>query len=174
MIAFSFVICILISLKSTDAIPLLESERSIPSEDGQSNFNMANCPVIGSIMSLTLKADEISDLGSVYNYDGVVFHDDDKEAGYLAVGCQRSSFITDLYGKNAGTCSFELLLIEPDDTFIGTLIAVGSAIFDENGISARVTITGGDGCLLGKIGHIDIGHNRLNTYFMHLGLSSNT
>merc|ERR1712151_997806 len=136
--------------------------------------NMANCPVIGSNMSFALKADEIADLGNIYNYDGVVLHDDEKEAGYLAVGCQRSSFITDLYGKTAGTCSFELLLVEADDAFIGTLIAVGSAIFDEKGISARVTITGGDGCLLGKIGHIDIGYNRLNAYFIHLGLSRDT
>ena len=141
MILFFIVVCIFTELTHTNAIPLLETERLEPNGE-EAKFHM-DCPQIGSTLSFALQADEIAELNDIYNYDGSLSHDDGKLSGYIAAGCQISSFMTDLYGKNAGTCSFELILFEPDETFIGSLIAFGTAIFDENGTSARVTIAGG-------------------------------
>ena len=135
-------------------------------EKGKGTGTLQCPPFLGSI-TYSLVVDAIKENNNIYTYDGVLVNEDGSGAGFVAVGCTKSTFLTEVvFEQGAGVCTFELFLVEDDDTYIGTLTAAGSGPFDDTGIFTFATITGGDGCVIGKTGNIDITDERFIITFI--------
>merc|ERR1712084_186847 len=121
----------------------------------------SQCPPIADEGTFLLKVDATRETLNIYTYDGVMLHLDGRHAGFINVGCTKSLFITEILESSAGVCTFELFFIEDDGTFFGIVTAAATAQYNATGVFTFATITGGNGCLLGKNGFIDMNADRV-------------
>ena len=128
---------------------------------GPGSKQLEGCPPFEQSTTYLLAVDAIKETNNIYTYDGVLENVDGSSAGFISVGCTKSTFLTEVFESSAGVCTFELLIEQEDGLCIGTVTAEGAAQYDADGIYTLATITAGGGCVIGNAGNIDVEAERV-------------
>merc|ERR1719464_1502133 len=137
---------------------LVQNTNSVPNKklsEMEKLIGPKSCPDYSKTVQYTITRDAESINRNTYIFDGTLFHDNGNNAGFLAIGCQKSPFLSDIYLLGSGVCTIEVLLVDRG-VYNGVVVGAGTTVFGFANEGSTVTITGGDGCALGARGHIDL------------------
>ena len=153
-------------IASANAIPKekLNTLAPISSKSGPKS-GPKSCPDYGSSVEFTIVHDSEDNNQNNYSFDGTLYTEDNSPHGFISTGCQKSQFLSSLYGSDAGECVTEIILTDGIH-LTGVVTASGTSIFGFLNPGSFLTITGGDVCQLRAKGNIQQQLNKLTINFM--------